>query len=414
MEFFMRKHLSCGMSAVLGATLLAAFTPVSAQAIFPAANATVAPSKDAFYKSPTAAVLNAAAPGAVLRYRTTPNTSYASSVKEVYQVMYRTTDGQGTPTAAVTTLLIPTAAPATGRKLLAFQSFYDSLSLDCSPSGLTLSNKLFEKNTINPALKAGVLVAMADYEGLQSQWIAGPNTAHGVLDGIRAVENFSKSGLNKSTPVALMGYSGGGHASAWANEVAPEYAPELNIVGSAMGGIPVDLLNVAKKVDGTLFAPVYFGAVVGLSRAHPEIDPNKYATAAGKDMIADMGNRCLLGSLQGKPDMLIAKYMFQKGSKFLNDANFLDLPEIKAIGEINKLGKRVPMAPMYIFEGSQDEIMPLADVDALVQGYCAAGKAVQYNRVAIGDHLSLALSTAPSINYVLDRLDGKPAPTNCK
>ncbi|MEY4765651.1 MAG: hypothetical protein RI907_2324, partial [Pseudomonadota bacterium] len=320
------------LNLLIGVSVGAASSAVTAQTMFPTAKASVVPTADAFYAPPSAASLEAVAPGTVLRYRATPNTTYASTVNSAYQLMFRTTDGHGAAVAAVTTLLIPTAAPATGRKLLSYQAFYDSLSLDCSPSALVMTGKLFEKGNVNTALKAGVLVVFTDYEGLQSQWIAGMNTAHTVLDGIRAAQRFSKSGLSETSPVAMMGYSGGGHATAWANEVANEYAPELNIVGAALGGVPVNPINVAKKVDGTLFSPVYFGAVVGLSRAFPEIDPDKYASAAGKAMITDMGKRCLLGTLSGQPDMLIPKYMFQKGSKFLQDPNFLDLPEIQAIG----------------------------------------------------------------------------------
>lgn len=37
------------------------------------------------------------------------------------------------------------------------------------------------------------------------------------------------------------GYSGGGHAAGWAAQLANEYAPELNIIGAALGGVPADL-----------------------------------------------------------------------------------------------------------------------------------------------------------------------------
>lgn len=379
---------------------------------YPMASAAVQPVNDSFYASPSSTVLAGVQAGTVLRYRPIPNTTYAARVSEAYQLMYRSTDGRGVPVAAVATVLIPKTAPATGRKLLSYQAMYDSLQLNCTPSGLTVSGKLFEKGYVNTALDQGVLVVMSDYEGLQSQWIAGLNTAHGVLDGIRAAERFTRTGLSSATPVALMGYSGGGHATAWANEVAQEYAPELNIVGAAMGGLPVAPLNVARKVDGTLFAGVYFGAVLGLSRANPQINVNDYATPAGLAMLQDMGKRCLLGTLQGQPEML-TPYVFKKGSQYLKDPNFLDLPEMKAIGAENTMGSRAPKAPVYIYEGVLDEVMPIADVDQLVRTYCAQGQRVQYHRVLLGDHVTLALSPHAAMGYVLDRLNGKPAPSNC-
>ena len=221
---------------------------------------------------------------------------------------------------------------------------------------------------------------LSDYEGLQSQWIAGRNTAHGVLDGIRAAIQFDKTKLGAGTPVGMMGFSGGGHATGWAAEMAAEYAPELNIVGAAMGGVPAQVGNVARKVDGTLFAGVYLGAVVGLSRAYPEIDPQKYATPEGIKAIDDMGTRCLLGMFEGQPEMLF-KYAFQKSTRYLKDANFLDLPEIAAIIKENSMGSRIPKMPVFVYEGTLDEIMPIKDVDDLVATYCKAGVKVQYNRV---------------------------------
>jgi hypothetical protein len=400
------------LAVLTGMTMLSAFSAANAQTAYLPASASTAPAKDAFYASPSAAALASKSPGDVLRYRTIPLGSYKSFTGSGYQLMYRTTNNDGAPSASVTTVLIPDNMPAAGsRKLMSYQSMYDSLTLTCSPSYLTVQGKLFEESNIDPVLKAGVVVVLSDYEGLQSQWIAGKNTAHGVLDGIRAAIKFNKTGLSNATPVGMMGFSGGGHATAWAAEMAAEYAPELNIVGAAMGGVPVNVGNVARKVDGGLFASVYFGAVVGLTRAYPEIDPKKYATTAGIAMIKDMGNRCLLGMFEGQSDMLI-KYAFQKSSKYLKDANFLTLPAIAPIVAANNLGSRIPSMPVYVYEGTADEIMPIADVDALVKTYCAAGVPVQYNRTG-GDHLFMAITPAPMRDYVMDRLNGKVAPNNC-
>jgi pimeloyl-ACP methyl ester carboxylesterase len=326
--------------------------------------------------------------------------------------MYVTTNTQGQAVGAVTTVLIPKGAPASGRKILSYQSFYDSLTQTCTPSILTAQGKLFESGYVKTALRKGVVVVMSDYEGLNNQWIAGLNTAHGVLDGIRAAINFNAAGLTANAPVAMMGFSGGGHATGWAAEVAPEYAPELNIVGAAMGGVPANIANVARKVDGGLFSSVYLGAVVGLSRAYPEIDPAKYATPAGLTAIKDIGNRCLLGMFQGQSDMLI-KYALTKSTKFLKDPNFLDLPEIAAIIQENNMGSRTPTAPLYVYQGTNDQIMPIKDVDDLVANYCSKGLKVQYSRTT-GDHLLMAVSPVGAMNWSLDRLAGKAAPSNCK
>jgi hypothetical protein len=406
------KSTATFVATMAAMAVSSAFSAVSAQQVFPIATTTVAPVADAFYKAPATSALASVAPGTVLRYRPIPLTAYSANVSAAYQLMFRTTDGHDAPVAAVTTVLIPKTAPASGRKLLSYQPFYDSLTLNCSPSSLTVSGKMTDKGFVNGALTKGIVVVMTDYEGLQSQWMAALNTAHSVLDGVRAAESFTKSGLSSAAPVALVGYSGGGFATAWANEVATEYAPELNIVGAAMGGLPANPINVAKKVDGGLFSGVYFGAVVGLYRAYPNLDINKYASAKGVTMVQDIGTRCLGGTLEGQPELL-TKYAFQKGSTYLKDPNFLNLPEMQAINLENTMGQRVPKAPVYIAEGTADELMPIADVDNLVATYCAAGTPVQYNRVSGGDHITVGLGYSVLINYALDRLNGKAVPTTC-
>ncbi|WP_280295038.1 lipase family protein, partial [Nocardia abscessus] len=39
-------------------------------------------------------------------------------------------------------------------------------------------------------------------------------------------------------PTVVTGFCGGAIASGWAAQLAPEYAPELNLVGAAFGGVP--------------------------------------------------------------------------------------------------------------------------------------------------------------------------------
>lgn len=63
-----------------------------------------------------------------------------------------------------------------------------------------------------------------------------------MLDGIRAILRHRKTIPNPAgNEVIITGYSGGGHGASWAVQLANEYAPELNIIGAAYGGTPVDL-----------------------------------------------------------------------------------------------------------------------------------------------------------------------------
>lgn len=386
------------------------------QVFAPLAAPIPAPQDDAFYVAPSASELEGMSPGTVFRQREfSAKAYYLFPVKgQAWQLMYRSTDHEGRAVAMVGTVLVPENAPATGRRLMAYNVAYDALTLRCAPSYEMAKGTALEQALIQSALKKGMVVVLPDYEGLESLWTVGRLSGQGVLDGIRAAENFSPAGLNGvATPVVITGYSGGALAATWANELYRSYAPELNIKGVAAGGVPVDLGNVARKVDGKLFAGVYIGAVSGLARAYPQVDADALTNDKGKEALAKAREMCLGQFLTGAPDPLTA-FAYRKMSSLTTVPQLLDVPAVKDVIIRNRLGQRTPGAPTYIYQGTVDELMPVADVDALTAQYCKQGVKVQYTRT-FNDHLLLAVTGfGKAFAYLQDRLNDLPAPSNCK
>lgn len=374
------------------------------------------PMDDAFYVPPSATDLSGMSPGTVFRQREiSAKAYYLFPVKgQAWQLMYRSTDHEGRAVAMVGTVLVPVNAPATERRLMAYNVAYDALTLRCAPSYEMVKGTALEQALIQSALKKGMVVVLPDYEGLESLWTVGRLSGQGVLDGIRAAENFSPAGLDgAATPVVITGYSGGALAATWANELYRSYAPELNIKGVAAGGVPVDLGNVARKVDGKLFAGVYIGAVSGLARAYPQVDADALTNDKGKEALAKAREMCLGQFLTGAPDPLVA-FAYKKMSSLTTVPQLLDVPAVKDVIIRNRLGQRTPGAPTYIYQGTIDELMPVADVDALTAQYCKQGVKVQYTRT-FNDHLLLAVTGfGKAFAYLQDRLNDLPAPSNCK
>lgn len=373
------------------------------------------PVGDAFYAAPPPESLRGLPSGTVLRFReVTARAYFLLPVRgEAWQLMYRSTDTQGEPDAKVTTLLIPPRAPDTNRVLLSYQTAYDGLTLECAPSVELLKGAVLEQVLIAKAINRGWVVAVSDYEGLDSQFTAAINSGQGVLDGIRAALNFVEADLDGPlTPVAMMGYSGGALASTWASELHAGYAPDINLVGVAAGGVPVDLGNVARRVDGEVFAGVYFASIVGLTRAYPEVDTQALFNAQGQQLLRDVGETCVGQGLAGVPDT-VARYARQSISRYITVPDLLAVPVVQQIVAENRLGQRRPAAPTYLYQGTMDELIPIADVDDLVQTYCDQGVAVQYERTP-SRHESLAVTGAgAAVAYLADRFDGEPAPSHC-
>ena len=86
-----------------------------------------------------------------------------------------------------------------------------------------------------------------------------------------------------STPVGMVGYSGGSIATEFASELAQGYAPHLDIVGVAEGGLPVDPLHNLAYVDhpGSAWTWVIPVHLEGAARAFHLRDLNQYLSPAG-------------------------------------------------------------------------------------------------------------------------------------
>lgn len=195
-----------------------------------------------------------------------------------WQVLYRSTDLHGNPETTVTTVVVPQRATADS-PLLAFQSAIDAVAPKRFPSyylqqgsfGLTQSQNEFL--LVVAALTKGWVVTISDHEGPHGLWMVARQPGYHVLDGLRAT--IAASGddgipqLSSRTPVAVWGYSGGGTATAWAAELAGEYAPELNMVGALIGAPaaqpgPLVHYHCARAASG-LIIPV----LAAMMRAHP-------------------------------------------------------------------------------------------------------------------------------------------------
>ncbi|WP_326953379.1 lipase family protein [Amycolatopsis sp. NBC_01286] len=399
--------VSADIRRTLTVVVLAAAALVAPAATASAAGLPPNPAADPFYAQPSP--FPDVAPGTILDSR--PITIRALTLPvpiRAWQVKYRSSDTRGAAIADVATVMQPVSS--TSKTLVSYQTAQDGLSLDCAPSYVLATGTALpaeELALMVPLLAAGHTVVTADYEGPRSEWTAGLNTAHGVLDGIRAAQSFAPAGLSgPTTPTALMGYSGGALASQWANEVQPTYAPELKFAGVAAGGVPADIEYVARRIDGGPFAGIYIGAAVGLSRAYPEIDTATLLNTRGKQAFEDVGKQCIA--------QFSVAQAFHRMSDYTTVPQLLDVPAVRNVIAQNVMGTRKPGSPTYFYQGIFDELALTPPVDALVRKYCAEGVTIQYNRIPIGGHVTVAVQGAPgALAYIHDRLAGKPAPSSC-
>lgn len=377
----------------------------------PTGQTPICPSDDPFFAAPSN--LAGLADGAIIRSRpetvTSPNGP--PGVGSAYLLVYKSTDSFGAPVADVTTVLLP-AVPYAGTgstPLMTYQTPEDSLGRQCAVSYAlqngTNANTSGELPFLSEALAQGWVVAAPDYEGPAEQFIAGPQAGHAVLDGIRATEAFTPAGLNPKTPTGIFGYSGGGFATGWAAELKTRYAPELNLVGVAEGGVPADLKAVSKANDGTVSSGLVLLATEGLDRAYPAAGIYGLLNAAGRAAFATLAPECVGAAVSG--------FALKTLDSYTTAPDAVDSPTLAPVLAANDLGSRPIPVPLYDYHGLADEIVPESVDMNMVADYCSLG--VSVTQVLLpAEHISAdTAGGSGAIAWLASRFAGVPAVSTC-
>ncbi|PWN42465.1 LIP-domain-containing protein [Ceraceosorus guamensis] len=376
------------------------------------------PSLDPFYKVPSN--ISAYKVGEIIRER--PVDTIAAGAKSAYQILYRTNTALDNADATVATVWAPSKLAPGPPKIVSFQAPEDSAAFDCAPSFSVIKDSPSNSSGdtlgfyIDASLFNGWYVVQPDFEGSLSAYIVGKSQAYGVLDGIRAILKH-KPTIPDATgaQTVLAGYSGGGHASAYAGQYKRAYAPELNIIGSASGGTPVDLKLILTNLNKTPFAGYAIAALAAFVKTFPDV--NQYL----RSILNDQGKQAIefLQSYACVPQELL-RFAFVDYYTYLTVPYEQALAEpivVKALEE-NFLGKGpgavVTDFPRYLYHGILDEVIPQAPVAQYVKDQCAAGSKVRYHTDLIAGHVLEGIEGfLPSFQFIKDTFDGKTKNMEC-
>jgi hypothetical protein len=254
------------------------------------------PTVDPFYR--WSGSLAQVAPGTVLRTRSvTVTKADASTQVKATQLLYVTTNELGQRVVSVTTVLRPLHSSASSvTRLVSYQEPYDARGAECDPSYTLQLLALHETSAIPAPLQyaaSGYTVVTSDYEGEDLAYGAGQQSGYETLDAVRAAEKWL--GIQeRATPVALVGYSGGAITTEFASELAHTYSPDLDVVGVAEGGIPVDPFHNVSYVDhpGSDWNWVIPALFEGVARGFGLHDLDQYLTPRGIAVVSADRSQC--------------------------------------------------------------------------------------------------------------------------
>lgn len=230
-------------------------------------------------------------------------------------------------------------------------------------------------------LAKGYAVVAPDYAGLGSntvhRYVVGEDAGRDVHNLLRASRTITEAGIGED--VSLFGWSQGGQATLFAGEIGATYAPE-NKVRSVVALAPASTILKPDDVINAFFkAKLPYPLLLGQSYMDAyKLDKNLF-TAAGQKLLEAARKTCVVG-------------VFGEVAKAEGPAvtdNVTDHKDWVEAMKRNNAGFTRIEAPVSVFQGLQDKIVPPDDTQDYAERAKAVGTDVSVTWVAHAGHRDL-------------------------
>jgi len=341
----------------------------------------------------------------------------APDFANVSRIMYVSEDVRGNRIPVTGMLAVPSGDPPQGGfPMIA----YGHGTLGSTPK-CGLSSEPFRNETtgnyvweaqLKQLVQEGWAVVATDYEDMGTtgtpMYLIGKTQAQNVLDSVRAVHQSSQ--IIDTTQTVVYGHSQGGLTAYATGQLAPKYAPELEIdglVGLAPGilpAIPFALNAIIKDPEPTGKTSFMMQIVRSWSAQFPdEVKVDEVTTDLGRtegfDAVATECGLTIKKSLQ-EPMGAYIKEPLPVGLFPLVESNTVPPPDLTM--------------PNLLVQGMQDEaILPVANI-AYFNYLCNAGVAAEAAVWQNENHNGVVTASRDVVNqWIHNRFDGEPAGNDC-
>jgi hypothetical protein len=146
-------------------------------------------------------------------------------------------------------------------------------------------------------------------------------------------------------------------------------------------------------------------AFVGFHAGYPALEYGTVLNAAGQQAVAAIDDECA--------DQILQAYAGRQLSDFTTQS-LTSAPDWAQAVAANEAGQMKTPVPIFIYQGEQDQIIPVSVSATLLQKYCALGVTASRKTYPNTDHTSVIPAALPDIlAFANDRLSGLPAPSSC-
>ena len=367
------------------------------------------PEPGAFYTPPSAVPSE---PGRLIRSE--PLTTGVPRGAEAWRILYTTTGVAGEPAVSSGTVVAPAQRGDAPLPLLSVAHGTTGVAPKCAPSlsatpfadgaGAALSTLVTEH---------GWAAVTSDYIGLGTAgphpYLIGDAEGRNVLDATRAARELD--GLRLPAKTVVWGHSQGGQGSLWTGQIAPDYAPELEIAGIAAFAPAANLYGLAEVTKNEAAGKTVSAYIAATwDEIFPELGLADELTPGSAGGVAKISQLCFNGQ-----DALAA---ILRGTQVPSQI----FPDRVLAGEFGRtLRAQTPTgpfpAPVLVAQGLADPLVQPAQQEQWVAGRCAAGVPLDFRTYPGLDHLSLVAADSPLtpelVSWTLDRWAGAPANDTC-
>lgn len=354
------------------------------------------------------------APGSVIRTEplTFPDTGFTLDLPgaTAYRMLYVSTRPDGTPAASGAMVFVPNSpAPPDGRPVVAWAHGTVGMGDACAPSRSPRGTNDMS-GWLEQMMSLGWVVVATDYVGLGTPgpelYLVAEAEVDDVINSVRAVRAMPEA--QASARYAVFGHSQGGHSSLWAGHLAPEKAPDLELVGVAAAAPAAELTPIVEaQWDGVVGWVIGPEALIAWQYGDPQLQLEGVVTKAGIDNFERLADECInLAALEGLARNKLGQSFFE--------IDPLDSPTWKAVVDQQTPPPLPADMPVMVSQGLADQVVLPWPNAILQEKWCAAGSTLSMEWMGDVDHMKAAIVSGPQVvAWIADRFAGRPAPRTC-
>jgi acetyl esterase/lipase len=332
---------------------------------------------------------------------------------QAWRIEYWTTRGDGARQRVTGMVVAPREAiPREPRRVIAWahgtSGVVERCALSTSPLFFTATPALAEM------IRQGYVVVAPDYPGLGSRmphpYLVGGDTARSVLDAVRAARAIP--GAAAGTRFAAWGESQGGHAALWTASQARQYAPELQLVGTAAAAPPTALAdNFRLGSDPNIRAMLTAFATYSWSKRFgaplstlAKRNVRGVITRLAQNNCIELGKTPRIGTILG---IAIVRSAFE-------GKDLATISPWDAIIRDNSVDPLTVPGPVLIAQSAEDPVVAPAVTHSFARALCRMRAPLRWIPLPGGSHATTALdSAAPTLDWVGARFAGEAPPNDC-